>query len=342
MNYYELHKTASPASTALPLLSSTSALREASADDLRILICLAERGGFATAEELADAAGCSISRAEGCLSYWRGAGIVSIKDTPAPRRSAAEKGDGEDKPKKEKRKRPPLRREEELYAADGKEIAETVERLKLKGMIDACQQEYGRLFNQTELQILTGLCDQLGLDEGFVVTLLHYCLKEGKKSLKYMEKLAYSLYDEDVTTQERLDRYILDKQRYKSAEGEYRRMFGMGERRLTAKEQQCFASWLQMGFPLESVGIAYDITVNSTGTANVSYANTILLRWHEANAHTEGEINALREKEREQRANTPPAPQKKKQTEQSSRKANFDADDFFNLALKRSFGSKKD
>ena len=71
----------------VPRLAGKIALREASADDLRVLLAFLERG----AEHLSRDAGVSPARAEAALDYWREAGILSegageTEETAEPKR----------------------------------------------------------------------------------------------------------------------------------------------------------------------------------------------------------------------------------------------------------------
>jgi hypothetical protein len=75
---------------------------------------------------------------------------------------------------------------------------------------------------------------------------------------------------------------------------------------------------------------AYEITVDAIGKSSIPYTNSILERWAAANLHTLAEIDAA-EQARAAAGHTQAAPGN-----------SFDTDDFFDAALKRSFGDDYD
>ena len=116
---------------AVPRLAGKIALREASADDLRVLLVFLERGS----EHLSRDAGVSEARAEAALDYWREAGILS-------------EGEGDaDEQKESLTDKRPLPSAEELSPMTGEEAAEIIRRRKLSGMIDEVirREKSGRL-----------------------------------------------------------------------------------------------------------------------------------------------------------------------------------------------------
>ena len=61
---------------------------------------------------------------------------------------------------------------------------------------------------------------------------------------------------------------------------------------LTPSEQRFISSWLDMGFSLDAIELAYDRTVTNTGALKWGYMNKILQTWHEKKLHTPAEIEA--------------------------------------------------
>ena len=171
----------------VPRLAGKIALREASADDLRVLLVFLERG----AEHVARDAGVSPARADAALDYWREAGILSDGVGSEPE---------DNEPKKK-----PLRPADELAPATGEETAEIIRRRDLSGMIDEAQRIVGKTFNTTEIGIVAGLAEQLELEPAYVLTLISWCHRRGKNSLRYAERTAFSLASEGVETLAQLE-----------------------------------------------------------------------------------------------------------------------------------------
>jgi DnaD/phage-associated family protein len=77
-----------------------------------------------------------------------------------------------------------------------------------------------------------------------------------------------------------------------------RTMFGLGERNLTPKEKKCLSTWIyEYQYDIEIVEMAYNITVDTKGTPNMSYTNGILKNWYEDGLTTKDAIIAKREAE---------------------------------------------
>jgi len=68
------------------------------------------------------------------------------------------------------------------------------------------------------------------------------------------------------------------------------RVLGLGDRLPVASEEKYLAAWQEMGFPPETVAIAYDKTVLKCHELKWPYCNGILKRWHEAGLHTPEEV----------------------------------------------------
>ena len=318
------YKIAGEKSATVPALAGRNVLKEASADDLRVLLCLIELEGKATDEELADAVGCSRGRVRASLEYWLDSGVIE---------------EGRKKPD-EKKKKKALRAASELSPMTGEETADIVHRRDLSALIDEAEGLYGKVFNTAEISVIAGLSEQLELEDGYILVLLAWCLGKGKKSLRYAEKTAFSLYEEGVDSLAALEEYISKKEAAASGIGRLRRMFGIGERALTKREDETFTRWLtDYGYDTEILGIAYDITVNTSGKASIAYADKIVSKWYTAGCRSEGDVEKLIEREKQSFTATKVTPKKSPvQTEEST--GSFDTDEFFSRALERSYGKK--
>ena len=308
----------------VPRLAGKIALREASADDLRVLLAFLERG----AEHLSRDAGVSPARAEAALDYWREAGILTDGEEIAETT--------EDIPEKR-----PLRRADELAPVTGEETAEIIRRRDLVGVIDEAQRLYGKVFNTTEIGIVAGLADQLELEPAYILTLISWCRRRGKDSLRYVERTAFSLSQEGVENIAQLEEYITRREAAESGIGQIRKMFGLGERALTKAEDKRFSSWLlDDRYPIEVIGIAYDLTVEATGKASSAYADKILKKWKDAGcAGSADEVERFLERERAERGRNP---QEKtvRAPKHDAIPSTYDSGDFFARAVERSYRKK--
>ena len=311
-------------SEALSSLFSGQALLDATAEDLRVLVCLIAKGPNTPIATLAADAGCSAARVKGALAYFEECGVLCEGDSaPLPQ------------PKKEG----VLGISRDLLPREEKENAEYITAHSMQELIDECQRLMGRLFNPTEIAVIVGLSEQLAFDFTYILTLVAYCAKTKKLTLRYVERMAIGLHDEGITTPEALDYYLKRLEKSASMEGKLRKLFGMGERALSKAEKECFARWVcDFGFDMEVIGMAYDITVNTQQKALVRYADKILTRWHDAGCKTAGDCEALLQKE----AKEQPRKRSGRPAPDPERPTSFSTDDFFAKALERSYGTAPD
>ncbi len=334
---------------AFPSIGGTEALREASPEELRVLLCLIEAGGIPAdgAAALARAAGCSTPRVRSALRYWSEVGVLVEVDEAVVVAPPAEE------------KRPPLRRSSDVVARDSEEIAATIEKENSRGFFEACAQTLGHELNNTEIKQLDGILQEYPFSHDYILTLLAHSKRVAKSAsvVRYMERVAHTMLEKNILTVEALNGHLAALERFASEEWKLRRLLGIGERRLGSREREHLERWVgEFGYGEPIIGIAYDIAVNQTGKIAFPYMNKLLTRWHEAGCRTEAEVNALLETERAEHtaahlsAHTG-AGKSKKQKEAPAFRTGVDADDpsatrgssfrradYMAAALRRSYG----
>lgn len=303
-------------------------IRDASVEDLRVLICLcalADNSGECSLDETVKAAGCTRAELDASLHFWRGAGVIEF-DT----QTSHQKNDK--KPAEAKKtEKAAIRPENRMPEYTSEQIVGLIDgNVEMANLIDECNRTFGKVLNTAEINTVIGLRDYLGLDGEYILILLAYCAKKGKKSLKYVEKMAFTLYENEIDNTAALEEYLKKAELAEASEGKLRKLFGMKSRALTPKEKQCFLRWSgEWGFDIPVIERAYEITINSINEPSVPYANKILEKWHDAGYKTLEEINA---------AITEYSAKKSSETQQAG---SFDTDDFFELALRRSYAEDK-
>jgi DnaD/phage-associated family protein len=108
--------------------------------------------------------------------------------------------------------------------------------------------------------------------------------------MKSIEKEAYVWYNRELLTLERAEEHLLRKRARSGALGEIRRLLQIKDRNFSPTERKYAESWLDMGFSLEAIALAYDKTVVKTGALKWPYMNSILQSWHGKNLHSLEEI----------------------------------------------------
>lgn len=352
-------------------------LPRADGESLRVLISLADAPS-ATREETAARTGLSPEAVDRAIAFWRGAGILELRDAesspgttipptdqadsslpaPAPDHITTapvippQKADSrvaerakEVKPRTRDKKsvgNVTVRRSSEDVTPEGTLPPEpntlpkyTTEELKalmekrrdLSAFLGECSNAFGKIFNTHEVNLILSLIDYLHLEDGYLLLLLAYCKKIGKRSLHYVQSLAFSLYDDGVTDIAALQECLKRREAAEEAEGKIRTLFGMKSRALTAKERKMIDTWINTyRYGQDVITRAYEITVDAIGEASVPYANSIMERWSASGLHTLAEIEAS-EAARRTKTVSPAMPG-----------VSFDTNDFFDAALQRSFG----
>ncbi len=296
-------------------------IEKATKRDLRVLLALAAEP--AAREDLnegvkrvAQRLSLSPSEIENAIAFWRGANILAIRDEKEDECAAVNTASTE--------KKRVLQKERSLALYTTEELAGVIENMEdFPAFIGACQQTFGKIFNTAEVQIIVGMLDDLGFDEEYILLLLAHCVRMEKKSLRYAEKMALQLYDEDVTSATALEERLRRVETMATATGKIRAMFGIAHRTLTTKEKTMIERWVcVMNYDIAVIQMAYESTVNAINEASIAYANTILERWYAEGLKTTEDVErAMQAYKREKRGGS-----------------SFDLDDFIGAALKNTYG----
>ncbi len=283
-------------------------LEVADATDLKVLLYIAGlHGGEFDVDRAADFLQLSVSEVNSSVKFWRGASVI--------KRAIAKK-----EPEKTVREKRIMRLTSDEVAAIGEKNAE------FRSFIDIAQQAAGWIFNTAEIEIVASLYANLGLSPEYILSLIGYYICKKEQNLRYLEKVAYSYVDEGITTAEALEEKLRNKELFETREGKVRSLFGIGTRKLSAKESGYINDWFdKFGASDELISLAYEKTVDATGKASLPYANSILAAWHEKGIKTVDDVK-----------NGGEGSKKSKSAPQS-----FDVEDFFSRAINRSYGSEE-
>ena len=299
-------------------------LDTATPEQLRVLLWLASDISLVSKhKQLAKLAGCDVTGARDAVAFWCSCGLLgeSVESVAVPAMAQSV----EEAPVKKK-----LQRADELPNYTSTELAELLEaRASVRILIDEAQRILGKMFNPSDVNIMVGMLDYLGMNEECILLLLAHCKKIGKSNLRAIEKYAYAMLDKGIHDVEAMEEEICRVEAMHTFEGEVRALFGMKSRALTSKESKMLASWLSFGYDTSIVRMAYEITVNATSEPSLNYANAIMERWNANGWKTAAEIEAGMNAEREKREGNA---NNKKELGNS-----FDTDDFFEAALQRGF-----
>lgn len=308
---------------ALPALVAEH-IEKATKSDIRILLELAADPVSFVDLSLAKervAARCkrSLGEVDAALAFWRGAGVLALSEEAGPEAAVIAPAEAAEVPA------PRVIADKGLPSYSTEELSGILERRRDLGkLIDDAQQAFGKIFNQSEITTIAGMADYLGLDAEYILLLLTHCRNMEKKSLRYVEKLAISLHDEGVHDARILEERLHRIEVMAHATGRVRAMFGMTSRALTSKEKALLEKWVcEMQYDDDVIRLAYEATVDATGKASIPYASKILERWFAEGYKTVEDVERAI------------AEYKRKKAGGSS----FEVDDFFEAALRRTYGA---
>ncbi len=315
----------------LVLPASVLSHTNADAASLRVLLWLASDLSLADKTvQLAKLADCTAKEAEAAIAFWCEVGVLSAEDKAISVMAQPVKT-----PEPAKKKL--VKRSDELPNYTSTELAELLEkRESVRMLIDEAQQILGKIFNMSEVNIMVGMLDYLGMSEECILLLLAHCKRIGKVNLRAIEKYAYPLVERGITTSELLEEEVRTVEALRSFEGQVRSLFGMKSRALTSREDKMLRAWVTFGYDIEIVRRAYELTVQATGDASLPYTNSILERWNSEGLKTAEEIDSSIAAEAEKRSGQ----KGRKPTGKTGDTVlgnSFDTDDYFEAALKRSF-----
>lgn len=305
----------------------TAHLQKASKKDILILLELAAEPAaqydLGVALPLVAArAGCSTAEIEAAIAFWRGTGVLLTSDGEEPAVPSAAQAPAVQATVVPQV--PHVIAEKGLPSYSTEELTSILARRgELAQLLDDCQQAFGKIFNTGEIAIIAGLVDYLGLTGEYVLLLLTHCRNMEKKSLRYVEKMAITLHDEGIHGARELEERLHNIEVMASITGRVRAIFGITARALTSKEKAMLENWVcKMQYDEAMLTRAYETTVDAIGKPSMSYANKILERWYADGYKTVEDVEKAL------------ADYKQRKSGGSS----FDVDEFFEAALRRTYG----
>lgn len=151
---------------------------------------------------------------------------------------------------------------------------------------------FGKVLSSNDLEILIYMHDQLNMSIDLMEYLIEYCVSQGKKSLRYAEKVAIDWYQTGIHTREEA------KKKNSESNPLYRAVFkqmGISRRESTGIEKAYMDSWHKdLGFDTDIILEACRRAILSKpNSANFAYVNGILDNWYKAGVKSLTDIERL-------------------------------------------------
>ena len=172
------------------------------------------------------------------------------------------------------------------------------------GLARECERLFGKPLSSQDLQILYGMYDWRGLPPDVLHLLIHFCAAQSERrygsggrppGLRAIDKEAAVWAELGLFTHQQAEEYIREKE--ETQERVTQAFHKLGFSRPPSKtEKEHVTKWLSLGFDMDAIALAYDITVTNTGKMSWPYCGKIIMNWHEKNCHTVSEIEATDKK----------------------------------------------
>lgn len=165
-------------------------------------------------------------------------------------------------------------------------------------LVDEAQRRLGKVLSQADLATLFGIYDRMGFPANVLSLLITHCVGEAKSkygegrmpTMRQIEREAVIWEQRGILDEARAEEHLIELQRRKTAAAQVMRALQINGRAASVSEERYINEWLEMGFGVDLIYRAYDITVLKTGGLKWSYLNSILKSWHEKNLHTPEQV----------------------------------------------------
>ena len=312
--------------TDLDALVSSESFKEATREELKVILALMANGGKVDTDTLVSTAGVSKPRLTAALTLWEQSGVIKeYHGTLTEEFSERIIG-------------------ESFMEEDSRDVARSLRDDNLRELIEECAKLMHRpSLSSQEIKWLTATVTQLGLTPEYVLTLAAHVADKGKLTVPALKNKAERLTNMGVDTLEELEQYIKDKADERAEDWEFRHLLGIYNRSLTKYEKGMFRRWAkEYGYSVNIVGEAYDICVAKTGKLSLAYMNKLLTVWHDADCKTVEECRAKVDEDGAKKKSEGSYSNKNQHPESEVPKyADFDTEDALMRALERSYGSNK-
>lgn len=162
------------------------------------------------------------------------------------------------------------------------------------------QKYIGKPLSGSDTNTLLYLYDGLGFEAELIEYLIEYCVSNGHKSLRYMEKIALSWTEEGIDTVEKAkaNTSLYNKSCYPVLKA-----FGLNGRNPGESEKALIIKWTNSyGFTMDIILDACNRTMKQIHQPSFEYADSILTKWKERGIRTIGDIQSLDEEHQKNKA----------------------------------------
>lgn len=265
---------------------------------LYLLHCL-KSGKALSVSSLADLFQCKENDIIRALRYWDGKGLLHMEETPSGDIVSLELSDGQAQaPVQQQIPEPeipiPVTPKIDIPEKRSYTPAETAafkQHAEVKELLFVCEQYIGKPLTMTDLQTILYFYEELHFSTDLIEYLVEYSVSKGKRSLRYMEKVALAWHEKRISSVEdaKLDSKPFPKECYLVLKA-----FGINNHDPLPSESTYVNRWInELGFSAEIIVEACSRTMMQIHKPEFKYADKILAGWKAAGVKHLSDIGAL-------------------------------------------------
>ncbi len=275
----------------VPCIIADNFLKLASGDHIKVLLYLLRCSGrYITTDEISSNTGVNSQTVEESVLFWQQANVLTAENgiqpaanimtppiqpaqnstSPTARPAIQEiKQIAENAPQTPKRE---MLKPSEVSAVlkNSPEISE---------LFKVAEQLLGNINNPMQNSLIW-MYNYLGLKTEVIITLIAYCKDIERANPGYIEKIASSWAEKEITTLEIAQEEVERLYASRTFTAEIMRIFDM-KRRPTTKQQEIVEIWRNEKYSLDLIKYAYEKTIERIEKLSFEYINKILTSWRE-------------------------------------------------------------
>lgn len=181
---------------------------------------------------------------------------------------------------------------------------------ELKSLLFIAEQYLGKTLSKTDVDAITYFYEALGMSADLIEYLIESCVENGHKSIHYIQKVALSWSDNNVTTVEQARQQSMN---YNKSCYTVLNAFGIKNRGPAVTEVALIKKWTEeLGFSLDIIQEACNRTIAATHQPSFEYADSILNKWYQNQVHHLKDIAILDAAYQKEKATKGSAPNRQK------------------------------
>lgn len=312
---------------------------------LLILRHLSDASGTLSISAMADLLDCTEKDVLRALKYWKKEGLLHYDDPDEPTQLTNEEpvSDAVDSctnasvtqtapaPSAHEETAPQASSDETNSVSNIQKYRSRKERKEFKELLFVAEQYLGKTLSSVDLDMITYFFDTLHMSAELIEYLIEYCVENGHKSMRYIQKVALSWSEQNITTVEAAKSSSLQ---YNKNCYSILNAYGIKGRAPASSEIAYIRKWNEeYGFTLDIILEACDRTMNAIHQPSFEYTDRILENWHKKQVRAFKDISALdahylkekeQKKKQKQTACSSPAPKTNKFNNFDNRSYNMD------------------